>query len=339
MSLAASSRSACSCVHGACTLAQVPLAWSCVFVAVNAANASAIAADRWPGKLTPEEVELHQRHFNKLTPGEFKQLLDLAERRTLPHGQELTRESVHAPRASRPRSTAPAHTSSSPPPHHPPQPQPAPWPGAVRPALLHRKRPVQALSAKRAPQRDRVEIARSQPQLWSQHRPLDSTLDAPPEPYPAPSPGVHSTSVPARRRTRRTSMQAASSMTSPSSRARVQVCRLPTADCARPEPRPRPRRHTSRAPSLKLTAASALAVSPPSPPAAPTSSASTLPWPHARLPCHPSPGAYGTILVASPEGCEALVWRHSSTRTSAVLAAPRRACRSLPPVAPPSHCF
>ena len=66
MSLAASSRSACSCVHGACTLAQVPLAWSCVFVAVNAANASAIAADRWPGTLTPEEVELHQRHFNKL---------------------------------------------------------------------------------------------------------------------------------------------------------------------------------------------------------------------------------------------------------------------------------
>ena len=97
MSLAASSRSACSCVHGACTLAQVPLAWSCVFVAVNAANASAIAADRWPGTLTPDEVELHQRHFNKLTPGEFKQLLDLAERRTLPHGQELTRESVHAP--------------------------------------------------------------------------------------------------------------------------------------------------------------------------------------------------------------------------------------------------
>ena len=108
VSLAASSRSACSCVQGACTLAQVPLAWSCVFVAVNAANASAIAADRWPGKLTPEEVELHQRHFNKLTPGEFKQLLDLAERRTLPHGQELTRESVHAPRAARPCSTAPA---------------------------------------------------------------------------------------------------------------------------------------------------------------------------------------------------------------------------------------
>ena len=109
MSLAASSRSACSCVHGACTLAQVPLAWSCVFVAVNAANASAIAADRWPGTLTPEEVELHQRHFNKLTPGEFKQLLDLAERRTLPHGQELTRESVHAPRAARPCSTALQH--------------------------------------------------------------------------------------------------------------------------------------------------------------------------------------------------------------------------------------
>ena len=102
VSLAASSRSACSCVQGACTLAQVPLAWSCVFVAVNAANASAIAADRWPGTLTPDEVELHQRHFNKLTPGEFKQLLDLAERRTLPHGQELTRESVHAPRAARP---------------------------------------------------------------------------------------------------------------------------------------------------------------------------------------------------------------------------------------------
>ena len=198
MSLAASSRSACSCVQGACTLAQVPLAWSCVFVAVNAANASAIAADRWPGTLTPDEVELHQRHFNKLTPGEFKQLLDLAERRTLPHGQELTRESVHAPRAARPCSTAPAHASSSPPPYHPPQPQPAPWPGAVRPALLHRKWPVQALSAKRAPQQDRVEIARSQPQLRSQHRPLDSTLDAPPELSPAPSPGVHSTSACAR---------------------------------------------------------------------------------------------------------------------------------------------
>lgn len=83
-------------MHTVCTLAQVPLAWSCVFVAVNAAAASAIAADRWPGTLTSEERELHQLHFNKLTPGEFKQLLDLAERRTLPHGQELTRESVHA---------------------------------------------------------------------------------------------------------------------------------------------------------------------------------------------------------------------------------------------------
>lgn len=82
------------CLHTACTLAQVPLAWSCVFVAVNAAAASAIAADWWPGSLTPEERELHQLHFNKLTPGEFKQLLGLAERRTLPHGQELTRESV-----------------------------------------------------------------------------------------------------------------------------------------------------------------------------------------------------------------------------------------------------
>ena len=72
----------------------MPLAWSCVFVAVNAAAASAIAADRWPGTLTAEERELHQLHFAQLTPGEFKQLLGLAERRTLPHGQELTRESV-----------------------------------------------------------------------------------------------------------------------------------------------------------------------------------------------------------------------------------------------------
>ena len=116
VSLATSSRSACSCVHCACTLAQVPLAWSCVFVAVNAANASAIAADRWPGTLAPEEVELHQRQFNKLTPGEFKQLLDLAERRTLPQGQELTRESVHALLAARPLLThrAPLHPSPSP---------------------------------------------------------------------------------------------------------------------------------------------------------------------------------------------------------------------------------
>lgn len=89
-------------LHPVCTLAQVPLAWSCVFVAVNAAAASAIAADRWPGTLTSEEHELHQLHFNKLTPGEFKQLLDLAERRTLPHGQELTRESVHARLAATP---------------------------------------------------------------------------------------------------------------------------------------------------------------------------------------------------------------------------------------------
>ena len=116
VSLATSSRSACSCVHCACTLTQVPLAWSCVFVAVNAANASAIAADRWPGTLAPEEVELHQRQFNKLTPGEFKQLLDLAERRTLPQGQELTRESVHALLAARPLLThrAPLHPSPSP---------------------------------------------------------------------------------------------------------------------------------------------------------------------------------------------------------------------------------
>ena len=104
-------------VHTVCVLAQVPLAWSCVFIAVNAAAASAIAADRWPGTLTPEEHQLHQLHFAQLTPGEFKQPLGLAERRTLPHGQELTRESVPARPSAPPCSCVSSDPCLSPTPH------------------------------------------------------------------------------------------------------------------------------------------------------------------------------------------------------------------------------
>jgi hypothetical protein len=59
---------------------------------VNAAYASMLAADRWPGALTAEEESLHAHSFAQLTRGQFKQLLAIGERVALPRGTELTRE-------------------------------------------------------------------------------------------------------------------------------------------------------------------------------------------------------------------------------------------------------
>lgn len=71
---------------------RIPLLWSGVFAAVNAAYAAQLYAERWPSGLTEDDLELHQQHFDRLSRREFKELLELAERRTLPDGAVLTRE-------------------------------------------------------------------------------------------------------------------------------------------------------------------------------------------------------------------------------------------------------
>lgn len=72
----------------------IPLGWSCVFVAVNAAFAANLAADRW-GSLNEEEEKLHTESFPQLTRGQFKQLLAIGERVELPRGSMLTTEEEH----------------------------------------------------------------------------------------------------------------------------------------------------------------------------------------------------------------------------------------------------
>ena len=73
----------------------IPLAWSCVFVVVNAAYGFSLAGDRWPGQLSEEDKQLHKERFPHMTSGQFRQLISLAERVTIPHGTELTHEAVH----------------------------------------------------------------------------------------------------------------------------------------------------------------------------------------------------------------------------------------------------
>jgi len=71
---------------------RIPLLWSGVFAAVNAAYAAKLYAERWPSGLTEDDLELHQEHFDQLSRRQFKELLGLAERKTLPDGAVLTRE-------------------------------------------------------------------------------------------------------------------------------------------------------------------------------------------------------------------------------------------------------
>lgn len=71
---------------------RIPLRWSALFVLVNAGAACFLVADQFPGSLTEEEERLHEEHFSMMTRGQFKQLMDLGTRRTLPAGSRLTVE-------------------------------------------------------------------------------------------------------------------------------------------------------------------------------------------------------------------------------------------------------
>jgi len=71
---------------------RIPLLWSCVFVAVNAAAAFGLAADRWPGSLSEDDERLYTTNFSQLTRGQFKMLMERGEQTSFPRGTELTRE-------------------------------------------------------------------------------------------------------------------------------------------------------------------------------------------------------------------------------------------------------
>ena len=71
---------------------RIPMGWSAVFVAVNAMMAARIAMERWPPGMTDADVKLRSAFFDRLTPAQFKLVLELGERQELPHGTVLTRE-------------------------------------------------------------------------------------------------------------------------------------------------------------------------------------------------------------------------------------------------------
>ena len=76
---------------------RIPLIWSCLFVAVNAAMAAQLASERFVG-LSEEDEIVRVHFFSRLTRGQFKQILELGERVVLPDGSALTtqrRESEH----------------------------------------------------------------------------------------------------------------------------------------------------------------------------------------------------------------------------------------------------
>lgn len=76
---------------------MIPLCWSAIFVAVNAAAAVLLVADRYAPTLNtpthPDGEALYEEYFQGLlTRGQFLQLLDMARRERLPTGTVLTRE-------------------------------------------------------------------------------------------------------------------------------------------------------------------------------------------------------------------------------------------------------
>jgi len=72
---------------------RIPLRWSAFFVAVNVAMVVQLARERWPGGLSDDDTQLMHAFFaDTLSPSQFKQLLQLGERRTLPRGTRLTTE-------------------------------------------------------------------------------------------------------------------------------------------------------------------------------------------------------------------------------------------------------
>lgn len=82
---------------------RIPLGWSGLFVVINSLMAAKLALERWPSGLTEEDKVTHEAFFGRLSAAQFKQLLDLAERRTLSDGTRLTTERTRARSRAPPR--------------------------------------------------------------------------------------------------------------------------------------------------------------------------------------------------------------------------------------------
>lgn len=78
---------------------QIPLRWSALFVAVNAAAAAMLFVEEWIGALlTEEELALYKQHFSDgLTPGQFYYLLQLATTQEIEDGKVMTQEGCVSP--------------------------------------------------------------------------------------------------------------------------------------------------------------------------------------------------------------------------------------------------
>jgi len=73
---------------------RIPLAWSAFFVFINSCAAISLASDRFPPAFTEEEQTLHTTHFPQLSPGQFRKLFAMGERKVMSDGDLLTQESV-----------------------------------------------------------------------------------------------------------------------------------------------------------------------------------------------------------------------------------------------------
>ena len=71
---------------------RIPLRWSALFVAVNAAMTAKLVYELWPPGLSEDELVMRDAFFERLTPAQFKALLDLGERRVLRDGVRITTE-------------------------------------------------------------------------------------------------------------------------------------------------------------------------------------------------------------------------------------------------------
>ena len=71
---------------------RIPLRWSALFVAVNAGMTAKLVYELWPPGLSDDDMLLRDAFFERLTPAQFKALLDLGERRTLRDGARITTE-------------------------------------------------------------------------------------------------------------------------------------------------------------------------------------------------------------------------------------------------------
>ena len=72
---------------------RIPLRWSAFFVAVNLGMLTQLVLERWPVGMSEEDAQLHAAFFaDKLSPAQFKALMDLGERKLLLPKTRLTTE-------------------------------------------------------------------------------------------------------------------------------------------------------------------------------------------------------------------------------------------------------